>query len=70
MAQAQILAENLMHCVEICVDKELSLTIHRDKVTLKLKRKGSRPIVLSIAQWYSIKKVMDKVECALDLVNC
>ena len=70
MAQAQLNQNNLMHYVEICVDKDLSLIVFCDKVSLKPKKKGSRPIVLTISQWETIDKLKSKVQCALDLVKC
>jgi hypothetical protein len=70
MAQAQVLNQTLMHHVEICVDKDLSIIVYRDRVCLKKKKKGSRPIVLTISQWCTVNKLITKVESALDLVQC
>jgi hypothetical protein len=70
MAEAQLYNQTLMHHVEICVDKDLSIIVYSDRVCLKPKRKGSRPIVLTIRQWISVNKLMSKVDSALDLVQC
>jgi hypothetical protein len=70
MAEAQLHYQTLMHHVEICVDKDLSIIVYCDRVCLKPKKKGSRPIVLSISQWCCVNKLIGKVERALDLVQC
>ena len=70
MTQAQVAVQSLMHSVDIVIDKELSLLIFKDKIVVKPKKKGSRPIILSISQWIRINAMFSRVELALDLVNC
>jgi hypothetical protein len=70
MTEAQVELQPLIHFVDIIIDHELSVVIYRDKIVIKPKKKGSRPIVLSIPQWVHMHAMYSRVESALDLLNC